>query len=302
MRNALIITGALFCSALLPAEEKKLKVLILDGQNNHAWDVTTPVMKASLEAAGHFTVDVSTTPPAEKKAKPEAKAALPERWKSWRPNFSAYDVVVSNYNGELWPEEVRKAFEAYVAGGGGFVCIHAADNAFSEWPEYNRMIGVGGWGGRTEKNGPRLYVVDGKLMRDTSAGKGGSHGPQHEFQVTTTAPDHPLMAGLPKVWMHAKDELYNSLRGPAENLEVLATAISEQTNQAEPMVMVIDYHKGRVVHNAMGHADYSMKCKGFQEILERSVEWAATGKIDRTAALDKDFPSPDKASPPAPQN
>ncbi|MBL9114974.1 MAG: ThuA domain-containing protein [Verrucomicrobiaceae bacterium] len=288
----------LFALALTTAASAadKIKVLIIDGQNNHNWQATTPVMKSALEAAGHFEVSVSTAPPEAKKAKPEEKAALPERWKTWKPNFSAHQVVISNYNGEAWPEDVRKSFEAFVAGGGGFVCVHAADNAFTDWLEYNRMIGVGGWGGRTEKNGPRLYVVDGKLMRDTSPGKGGSHGPQHEFQVTTIQPEHPLMKGLPKVWMHAKDELYNSLRGPAENLQVLATAISEQTNQAEPMVMVIDYQKGRVVHNVMGHADYSMQCLGFQELLERSVEWAATGKVDRTAALAADFPTADKAS------
>jgi hypothetical protein len=35
------------------------------------------------------------------------------------------------------------------------------------------------------------------------------------------------MAGLPKLWMHANDELYERLRGPAEELEVLATAWSD---------------------------------------------------------------------------
>lgn len=287
-----------FTAGSLSAADK-IKVLIIDGQNNHKWDITTPVMKASLEASGLFDVSVSTSPPEEKKATPEQKATLPDQWKAWKPDFAAHQVVISNYNGEMWPEEVRKSFETFVADGGGFVCVHAADNAFTDWVEYNKMIGVGGWGGRTEKHGPRLYVVDGKLMRDTSPGKGGSHGPQHEYQVTHVDSQHPITAGLPKVWMHAKDELYNSLRGPAENLKILATAVSEQTNNAEPMVMVIDYHKGRVVHNAMGHADYSMACKGFQEILERSVEWAATGKVERTAAIAPDFPTADKASPSA---
>lgn len=296
MRTA-ILTSLLLCTSLSAAD--KIKVLLIDGQNNHKWDITSPIMKSVLEGTGHFTVSVSTSPPEKKKAKPDEVASLPERWQAWKPDFAAHDVVISNYNGELWPEAVRTSFEQYVAGGGGFVAIHAADNSFPEWPEYNKMIGVGGWGGRTEKDGPRLYVVDGKLMRDTSPGKGGAHGPQHEFQVTHIDTEHPITAGLPKVWMHAKDELYNSLRGPAENLKVLATAISEQTNQAEPMVMVIDYQKGRVVHNVLGHADYSMQCKGFQEILERTVEWAATGKVERTAAVPADFPTPDKPSPAA---
>ena len=45
--------------------------------------------------------------------------------------------------------------------------VHAANNAFSGWSEYNEMIGLGGWGGRTEKSGPYLYFNDqGKLIRD----------------------------------------------------------------------------------------------------------------------------------------
>ena len=41
-----------------------------------------------------------------------------------------------------------QTFADFVRGGGGFVSVHAADNSFPQWADYNRMIGVGGWGGR----------------------------------------------------------------------------------------------------------------------------------------------------------
>ena len=58
--------------------------------------------------------------------------------------------------------------------------------------------------------------------------------------------------------------------------------------------MVISYGKGRVFHTPMGHADYSMKCIGFQEVLRRGTEWAATGQV--TSGLPLDFPTEEKVS------
>ena len=51
---------ALFASAVFPAGP--LKVLIVDGQNNHDWKATTPLLKRMLETTGRFAVDVATTP------------------------------------------------------------------------------------------------------------------------------------------------------------------------------------------------------------------------------------------------
>ena len=45
----------------IKAEKPKIKVLIVDGQNNHKdWINTTPEMKKILEETGLFTVDMAT--------------------------------------------------------------------------------------------------------------------------------------------------------------------------------------------------------------------------------------------------
>ena len=99
---------------------------------------------------------------------------------------------------------------------------------------------------------------------------------------------------MPIKWLHSKDELYDSLRGPAENVEVLATAYSEKSKRHEPMIMTIKFGKGRVFHTPMGHADYSMKCIGFQDVLRRGTEWAATGEV--SLGLSKNFPDSSQVS------
>lgn len=292
MLSLVVSLAAVFSASVSSAADDasrapKIRVLIVDGQNNHDWKSTTPILKRIFEESGRFTVDVATSP------------AQGEDMSGFRPKFAEYDVVVSNYNGEPWPDATQRDFESFVAGGGGFVSVHAADNAFPKWPAYNRMIGLGGWGDRTEKDGPYVYIgKDGKLVRDSSVGSGGNHGTQHEFQVRTRDADHPIMRGLPEVWLHTKDELYERLRGPAEDMQVLATAFAapEQrgSGRHEPLLMAIDYGNGRVFHTALGHADYSMNCVGFATTLLRGTEWAATGEV--TIPVPEDFPTAEKSS------
>ncbi len=277
--------GILLTSIAAPARSDeasaKIKALIVDGQNNHDWRKTTPVLKAALESSGLFTVDVATSPPQGQKLD------------GFKPQFSKYGVVVSNYNGADWPAETKKAFEEYVSGGGGFVCVHAADNSFGNWPEYNRMIAVGGWGGRGDKSGPMLRWRDGKAEKDAKGGH-GTHGKYFSFVVETRDSEHPIMRGLPQSWLHAPDELYATLCGPAENVTILATAKSDVTHENEPMLMAIAHDRGRVFHTTLGHSDESMRDVGFVTILNRGAEWAATGKV--TQKVPANFPTADKVS------
>jgi uncharacterized protein len=184
-------------------------------------------------------------------------------------------------------------FEQYVNSGGGVVIVHAADNAFPNWKAFNEMIGIGGWRNRNENAGPLWYYKEGKLVSDPAPGPAGSHGNRLPFLVTAQDSEHPILKGLPKMWMHAGDELYATMRGPGQNMKVLATAHSDPANHGtgrdEPMLMVLSYGKGRIFHTTMGHDIPALSCVGFIVTLQRGAEWAATGKV--TQKMPAGFPT-----------
>jgi len=284
MRRVLL-TVLLALVAASPRAASPIKIMLLDGESGgpwHKWQLTTPVLKKILDEPGLFQVDVVTAP------------AAGGDFSAFAPKFSDYKAIVFNYDApsDRWSDALKKSYEDYVAAGGGMVSVHAANNAFAGWDAYNKMIGVGGWRGRTEKDGPYWFWKDAALASDLSAGPAGSHGQRTPFLVTVRDASHPILRGLPATWMHQGDELYARLRGPGPK-DVLATAFSDPANAGsgrdEPMLMANAFGKGRIFHTTLGHDINGISSVDFVVTLQRGTEWAATGSV--TQKVPANFPT-----------
>jgi type 1 glutamine amidotransferase len=241
MRTLLLglLTALLLATGAEAGGRKSVKVLIITGDHGHDWRKTTPFLKDLLAKAGH-QVDVTEAPSKDLTAE----------------NLARYDVLLLNYRNtpkgakenpaSVWTDANKTAFLEAVKGGKGLVVYHHASSAF-----------VGG------------TPFEKEFEKATAGGwrKQGFHGKMHEFQVTARK-KHPITEGI--------------LPGS----EVLVTAYSEKSKDAkntgldEPMVWVTMYGKGRVYHNALGHDVEAMQSSaGFQVLMIRGVEWAATGQV-----------------------
>jgi type 1 glutamine amidotransferase len=289
MLAATMVTSLNCLAAQTPG---KIKLLIVEGVSNHDWRHRLALVKEILARDGSFDVDVSITP----------ETADDPAWQTWHPDFSKYDVVLSGYNNlggkPAWPAAVRKSFEDFVSAGGGFYCYHEANNSFAEWPEYNRMIGLG-WRGKAY--GKAVVIQPDETLQFIPPGEGNGTGHGSRVDVTVRQlGEHPIHRGLPRAWMAADIEIYRYARGPAEQLTVLAYAKEAQTQLQFPIEWTVQYGKGRVFVSTYGHvwADQpdpkGMKCVAFQTIMVRALKWLA-GR-DPGDTLPPDFPGPEKIS------
>lgn len=291
-----LLLSSLLGAALLPlgaaAADRPIRVLLVDGYSNHDWRLTTSLIRGILEPTGLFAVAVATAPPTR-----DAPG-----WDAWRPRFADHDVVIQTCNdlggGPPWPQPVRDDFEAFVRAGGGVYVWHAGNNAFADWPAYNRMIGLG-W--RKKDFGSAVAVEPDGSLRRIAAGEGRDtgHGARLDTVVRRRG-DHPIHSGLPRAWLTPDIEVYYYARGPAEDLEVLSFGHDPVTNMGWPLEWTTTFGRGRIYTSTFGHVwkgdtqPARMRCAGLQTVVIRALQWLA--RRDVTWPVPPDFPTADRVS------
>jgi len=272
------------------ADLSAINVLLIDGQGTHNWRETTPVLKRTLEETGLFDVTVKTAP------------AEWENTEDFQLDLTGVDVVLLNYCGKKWSVETCNTLLDFIANGGGLVLYHSANTAFPDWPEFQLLLGVTGWGGRTSKFGPYRFWNEERhgVKQADVTGPTGTMGKMEEYVIEVNAPQHPIMKGISPQMKHGPDELYGNLRGKYENapvVMVLASALSLTehggTGRMEPVLATVRYGSGRVFQILYGHSSGNIRSVAFLLPFLRGTQWAATGKV--TIPVPEDVPTEEKS-------
>jgi hypothetical protein len=179
--------------------------------------------------------------------------------------LSRFQVVVfNNASGAPLDDKQRAALRAWIEQGGGFVAIHAAgDNSHEDWAWYSdELIGA-------------------RFILHTI----WPHAPRATIHVE--AADHPVMAGLPAVWIRSDEwySFYRSVRG-VEGFRVLATLDESTYERGGPMsgnlAMGKDHPiiwsnclaKGRVLYSALGHFGETFAEPHVRTMMGNAVNWS----------------------------
>ena len=200
-----------------------MKALIVDGQNDHDWKETTPVLKKLLEETG---------PVHGRRGHLAAEGPGHERLQA---RLRRLRRGGEQLHGRRLAGGDQKAFVDYVAGGGGLVIYHFGLQRVSQVEGVQRDDRPGRLG-RPQREGRALRPLARRQDRPRHDARAAAAGTARStpFQLIVREPDHPITKGLPEKFMHSADELYGWLRGPAKNLTVLATAFAAQGARAAP--------------------------------------------------------------------
>jgi type 1 glutamine amidotransferase len=280
MRTPLLLLPLVALALVGGAPEDPVQLLLVTGCHRHDWVNTTPILVKFLDATGRIKVTVTEDP--AKDLNPENLAKYGAILLHYRENDKPQKVDLLDESGkktgqtrevppqpDRWPEAAEKALLGAVEGGKGLVVVHYATSAFDEgkanWPEYEKLIG-GGW-------------------RVTKKAFGHSRK-MFQFKVKVVDGEHPITKGFPAEFLHSKDELYHkSLM--VEGNKVLLTGFDDPklgdercTGKDENLAWVREHGKGRVFTTVLGHGPDQMRLSpGFQALVARGAEWAATGKV-----------------------
>lgn len=180
-------------------------------------------------------------------------------------NLARYDAVAFlSTTGDVLNDGQQKAFEDYVAKGGGYMGIHAAADTEYDWKFYGGLVGA--------------YF--------------DSHPAIQKATVRPEGHDHPATESLKDAWERT-DEWYNYRTNPRSQAKVLAS-LDETTYTGgnmkgdHPISWCQTYGGGRAFYTGLGHTKESYAEADFRSHVLGGMKYA-TGQVKADCKPNKDY-------------
>ncbi|MCA9288537.1 MAG: ThuA domain-containing protein [Phycisphaerales bacterium] len=170
--------------------------------------------------------------------------------------LAGFDAVVFlSTTGDILNGDQQAAFERFIAGGKGFVGIHAAADTEYDWAWYGELVGA--------------YFQ--------------SHPQVQQATVEIEDPQHPSTFTLPSSWVR-RDEWYDYRTNPRENerIRVLATLLESsytggQMGADHPIAWCQSFGGGWAWYTGGGHTTEAFGEPEFREHLAGGILWVLSG-------------------------
>ena len=158
-------------------------------------------------------------------------------------DLNAYQAMVLCFHHKSISDEALRAFEGFVAGGGGVLAVHSATASFKTRPEYFEILG----------------------------GRFTGHGAVKPFEIRPSIEGDEIFPSIPSFTV--TDELYLHELNP----HIRVHYHTEIDGEEVPMVWTYAYGQGRVCYTCPGHRSSSMSSPTYRRILQRGLGWVCDG-------------------------
>lgn len=180
-----------------------------------------------------------------------------------KDNLRRYDALIfSNTNNETFDTDVqRRALQAYVRQGGGFVGIHSVSGSERDWPWFSRLVG-----GNFER-----------------------HAPIQDFTAEVVDRGHPSTSFMPERWPIEEDECY-FLDALSPNIHVLLaadlTTVEDEARDTYPgntfgdsfpIAWYQQFGGGRQWYTSLGHRPEHYRDPQFARHVLGGIQWVVAG-------------------------
>lgn len=167
-----------------------------------------------------------------------------------------YDVIVLYNMTQKISEKRQQNLLSLLDRGIGVVALHHAIAAYSDWPEFRKVIGV------------RYFLKD--VIENGVAYPASQYDHDIDIPIHIAGPENPVTQGLKDFTVH--DEVYRGYLLEPDNHYILTT---DHPKSQKEIGWTRTYRNAKICYIQMGHGDSIFADPNYHRLLSQAIRWTA---------------------------